>query len=78
MGKTTINVKLRDDTARIVAEIHGATPRYVTMVRNGERKNEDIMATLVDYAVAKSKLIRHLEKLIPITPNPEKYARKKN
>jgi hypothetical protein len=78
MGKTTIKVKKRDDTARIVAQIHGVSARYVDMVRKGERENEAILATLVDYQTGKTKLIKHLIDLVPITPNPEKYAREKN
>jgi hypothetical protein len=78
MGKTTRKVKLRDDTVRIIAEIHGVSPRYVNMVRNGERENDNIMATLIDYQIGKNKLIKHLEELIPTISNPSKYARKKN
>jgi len=75
MSKTANRVKMRDDVARIVAKMHGVTPQYVRMVRRGERENDDIMASLVDFQVAKNKLIRHLEKLVPIKPNPKKYAR---
>jgi len=78
MGKTMRKAKLRDDTARIVAQIHGVSISYVQKVRNGERENEEIMATLVDFEQGKTSLIRHLADLIPVTSNPEKYARKKN
>lgn len=78
MGKTNNHGKLRDDTARIVARIHGVSVRYVQLVREGKRDNDDILATLVDYQLGKSKLIKHLEELVPLTPNPEKYACKKN
>jgi hypothetical protein len=75
MGKTTKKAKNRDEVAAIVAEIHGVSPRYVNMVRNGERENEEILASLVEYKQSKSKLIQHLRKLVPIKPNPKKYAR---
>lgn len=78
MAKNTIKVKKRDDTARIVAQMHGVSVSYVQKVRNGERENEDIMASLVDFSVAKNKLIKHLESLVPIKTNPKKYARKTN
>lgn len=78
MAKGSNDKPLRDDTARIVAKIHGVSVRYVQMVRDGERENEEILATLVDYQTGKNKLIKHLEELVQITPNPEKYAREKN
>jgi hypothetical protein len=78
MGKTAKNSKLRDDTARIVAQIHGVSTSYVQKVRNGERENDEIMATLVEYTTGKSELIKTLEKLVPLKPQPEKYARKKD
>lgn len=79
MGKTVRKDKQRDDTARIVAQIHGVSTSYVQKVRSGERENEDIMATLVDYAVGKNKLIRDLRSLIPLKKsNPQKHGRKKN
>lgn len=78
MGKTVRKSKLRDDTARIVAKIHGVSTSYVQKVRAGERENEEIMATLVDYAVGKNKLIKHLEELVPIKSNPVRHGRKKN
>lgn len=76
MAKGTGSARLRDDTARVVAKIHGVSVRYVQMVRNGERENEAILATLVDYQVEKTALIKALEKLIPLQPNPEKYGKR--
>lgn len=78
MSKTIRSTKRRDETTRIVAEIHGVSMRYVNMVRNGERQNEEITATLVDYEQGKSNLIKHLEALVPLKPQPEKYGRKEN
>lgn len=75
MGKTRVKRRKRDELARVVAELHGVSPRYVNMVRNGDRQDEEIMASLVDYKQNKNKLIQHLRKLVPITPNPKKYAR---
>jgi len=67
--------KQRDDSASVVAEIHHVTADYVRKVGAGERENEDIMATLVDYQVGKNALIEHLKTLVPIKPNPAKYGR---
>lgn len=75
MGKHNRKTKKRDQTARIVADIHGVTPRYVRMVRNGDYDNDDIYATLMDYEQENSKLIQALKKLVPIQPNSKKYAR---
>jgi hypothetical protein len=76
MAKTTVSAPKRSSISRIVADIHGVSTRYVNMIRNGERENEEIMATLVEYRQAHRKLIENLEKLVPIKPNPKKYARK--
>jgi len=35
----------RDDTASIVAEIHGVSAAYVRMIINGKRENEAIRST---------------------------------
>jgi hypothetical protein len=70
MGKTTRKVKLRDDTARIVADIHGVSTSLVQKVRSGERENDEIMNTLVEYQTGKTALIKHLEALIPVTSKP--------
>lgn len=83
MGKTSTRVKRGDDIARIVADIHGVSVSYVQKIRAGERENDDIMETLVEYTQGKkalirklyekNKLIKHIESLIPIEP---KSARK--
>lgn len=61
MGKTVKQRRKKDPIAGIVAGIHRVTPRYVRMVRDGERENEDIMATLVDLNVGMDELIRRLK-----------------
>jgi len=66
MGKSNSNSKLRDDTVRIVAQIHGVSTSYVHRVRIGERENDEIMETLIEYQIGKNNLIKHLEKLVPI------------
>lgn len=67
----------RDDTAGIIARIHGVSARYVRMVRAGDRNNEEILASLVDFEVGKKVLIKSIEKVVP-TPVKPKHARKKN
>jgi hypothetical protein len=78
MSKTSRNSRLNDDTTRIVASIHGVSEDHVRRVRRGDRNNEEILATAIEYQQGKSALIEHLTKLIPITPNPRKHGRKKN
>jgi hypothetical protein len=78
VGKTTRKVKLRDDTARIVARIHGVSTSYVQKVRNGERDNEEILATLVEYTQGKHELIQALERTIQKHSNHLQHARKAN
>jgi hypothetical protein len=78
MRKTNHSRLRRDNTAEIVAGIHGVTADYVRKVRNGERENEAIMATLVDFNIGKSNLIKHLEQLVPLTQSTTRYGRKKN
>jgi hypothetical protein len=78
MVKNTNHGKKRSETARLVAQLHGVTPRYVRMVINGERENEEITQTYIDYEQKRNKLIQHLQKLVPITSNPKRYAGEKN
>jgi hypothetical protein len=78
MAKTSKKPRLRDDIARIVADIHGVSVSYVQKVRSGERQNEQIEATLVRYRIGQNNLIKKLEQMIPLTPQPDKYARQKN
>src|SRR5262245_41775993 len=75
MRKTNKKRRERDDTVRIVARIHKVSKSLVKKVRNGERENEKILTTLIEYAQGKSNLIKHLESLVPIEPNPKRYAR---
>jgi hypothetical protein len=78
MEKARKSSRKRDDVAQVVAKIHGVSPQYVNMIRSGERESDEIMATLVEYSLGKSRLIKSLEELVQITPNPAKYAREKN
>ena len=56
-------VKKRDDFCRKVALIHGVSPRYVTMVRNGERNNEAILASLMDLVEGEKELLDKVKQL---------------
>jgi hypothetical protein len=66
MVKTIDKERKKDHTTRIVADITGYSVDMVNRVRSGERNNEEIMATVVDYQLGHSKLIRHLQELIPL------------
>jgi hypothetical protein len=74
--RKSVNKDLKlNDTVRVVAHIHGVSPRTVQMVRNGDRNNENITESLIAFEQGVSYLIQQLVKKVPITPNPEKYAR---
>lgn len=75
MGKTIHNAKKRDHTSRIVADITGYSVDMVNRVRQGDRNNEEIMATLVDYSLGHNKLIRHLQELIPLDRRGKKFRK---
>jgi hypothetical protein len=75
MEKPTTYRRLKDDTTRVVADIHGVSDRYVRMVRAGDREDEEILSTSIEYQQGKSRLIQHLKKLVSVTANPQKYGR---
>lgn len=64
--KTRKSNRKRDDISVIVAEMHGVSPRYVRMVRNGERENEAILTTIMDLIEGKTALVCSVNELIPI------------
>jgi hypothetical protein len=78
MAKTLRTASTRDDIAQTVADITGHSPRYVRMVRNGDRDNATIENLLVEYGIGKSNLIKHLEKLVPLNSKTTRHGRKKN
>jgi hypothetical protein len=49
--------RTRDDTASIVAEIHGVSAAYVRMVVNGKRENQTILRTYQHIKRGKKMLI---------------------
>lgn len=56
----------RDDAAEIVADIWGVSPRYVRAIRAGDRDNDEIFLTLMDYLEGKNKLIEEIRQRIPL------------
>jgi len=52
--------KGRDDTASIVAEIHGVSPSYVRMITNGKRENAEILSTYMEIKQRKRQLIAEI------------------
>lgn len=69
--------KKRDDWASIVAEMYDVTPGYVRQVRNGDRNNEEILATIMDLVEGKEKLVEAVKKLVPIDGPSAKTNRMK-
>ncbi|MFL5728046.1 MAG: hypothetical protein ACJ75J_01050 [Cytophagaceae bacterium] len=71
-SKTSTMRKKRDNLAKVVAEIHGVSPSYVAKIRRGERENEEIMATIMDYLEGESILLMKLKQLVPLDKKREK------
>lgn len=65
----------RDDTAAIVAKMFGVTEDYVRKVRNGDREDEEILATIIEFEQGKNNLIKAIEKMIPIGTKSPRYVR---
>ena len=55
--------KKPDDICRKVALIHGVSPRYVRMIRDGERENEFIFTTVMDFVEGEKKLFEDVKML---------------
>ncbi len=55
----------RDDTATVIANVLGYTPRYVRMVMNGESENDDILTAAITYKEGKNRLLQEVKKLVP-------------
>lgn len=66
MPKPTKKQVKRRDVARLVAQVHGVTPRYVRMVMNGERENEAIMDTFMEIVEQDNMLLEAIQKAAPI------------
>jgi hypothetical protein len=56
--------KKRSETATIVAGISPFSTRYVQMVMNGERENDQILMATILYEQEKNKLLRKVKELI--------------
>lgn len=65
LGKTRPSVKTNDDTASLVAEMHGVSKRYVNMVIEGVRINENILTSYMQIKEGKTILIDAVKKAVP-------------
>ncbi len=69
MDKNKENIKKRDAvlTSRVkkTAEITGVSNRYVRMIINGERQNEDVLSTYMFIQEGENKLLREAKLLVP-------------
>ena len=63
------NRKKRDEVASIIAAIHGVSARYVRMVINGEKQNDQILIDYLNYNVGKNRLIDAIKKEVPFNNN---------
>ena len=53
----------RDNICQKVALIHGVSPDYVRKIRNGDRDNEAIFTTVMDFVEGEKKLIEEVKLL---------------
>jgi hypothetical protein len=65
MIKPTPTQKKRSETASIIAQAYGVTPRYVRMVAEGKRNNEAIFSAYMQFNEAKNNLLKAVEELVP-------------
>ena len=56
--------KKRSETATIIASISPFSTRYVQMVMNGDRENDQILMATILYEQEKNKLIRRVKELV--------------
>lgn len=59
--------KRNDETARVVAGMYGVSERYVRMVMDGERDNDEILAACIEYKNGKNLLVEAVRSMIPFT-----------
>lgn len=57
--------KKRTETAAVIADLAGTSPRYVNMVMNGERENQDILDATIIYEEGKQRLLALVNELVP-------------
>lgn len=71
--------KKPDEICKNVAPMHRVTPRYVRMVRDGERENEAILASVMDLTEGMKKLLAAVAKKATSTKKctPCEYPLKK-
>lgn len=56
--------KKRSETATVIASISPFSTRYVQMVMNGDRENDQILMATILYEQEKNKLIRKVKDLV--------------
>lgn len=78
MRKPKRTARLRDDTTRIVADIHECSISKVKKVRSGDREDDSILETCIEYQQGKSALIQHLKELVQLNKSTSRYARETN
>lgn len=57
--------KVNDDTASLVAEMYGVSKRYVNMVIEGTRMNENILISYMQLKEGKNLLVEAVKKAVP-------------
>lgn len=64
MEKPNESAIIRKDVVSLVAQVHGVSPRYVRYIINGERENEEIMATYMEIVEQDNLLVQNVKNAI--------------
>ncbi len=65
MRKTGERDTIRAARIQKVAETLGKTPRYIRMVLNGDRENNQVLPLMMELQEGENKLLEAVKKLIP-------------
>lgn len=66
MEKKAIRDTVRAARIKRTAEIVGVSERYVQLVLNGDRQNDDVLLVYMEMAEGENKLIQEVKKLVPL------------
>jgi hypothetical protein len=64
-NKTIVRDSEKSFLVKKVADMHNVSPRYVYYILNGERENDEIFKTYMDFKEGLNPLADAVKKLIP-------------
>ena len=65
LSKTIVRDSERSFLVKKVAEMHQVSPRYIYYILNGDRENDEIFKTYMDFKEGHNALTEEVKKLIP-------------